>query len=51
MLGVPIAAGILYFVGVLLSPMIGECRNDVQLRVGHRECAARCAVSSIYKIF
>ena len=39
--GIPIAAGVLYpFFGVrsLLSPMIGECRYDVQFRVRHYEC-------------
>ena len=40
-LGVPIAAGILYpFSGLLLSPIIAGSGDELQLGLGHRECAA-----------
>ena len=39
-LGVPVAAGVLCpFLGLLLSPMIKRC-DDLQFRVGHRQCAS-----------
>ena len=39
-LGVPVAAGVLHpFLGLLLSPMIKRC-DDLQFRVGHRQCAS-----------
>ena len=47
-LGVPIAAGVLYpFFGILLSPMSGERRDDLQLGLGDRERAAAAASSAI----
>ncbi len=43
-LGVPIAAGVLYpFTGILLSPVRGQRRDDVQLGLGDRERAAPAA--------
>ena len=44
LLGVPIAAGVLYpFFGLLLSPMIARRGDELELRVGDRQRAAAAA--------
>ena len=40
-LGVPVAAGVLYpFLGSAVEPHDRQRRNDLQFRVGHRQCAS-----------
>ena len=47
-LGVPIAAGVLYpFIGLLLNPDDRRGGDELQFRVGHRECAAAATIRSM----
>ncbi len=47
-LGVPVAAGVLYpFIGLLISPDLGQRRDDAELGVGHRQRAAAAAGSAL----